>query len=47
MTSLDMIHSMMSKVELPRSFWGFALETAVFMLNCVSSKFVEKIPYEL
>jgi hypothetical protein len=47
MTLLDMIHSMMSKVELPRSFWGFALETAVFILNCVSSKFVEKIPYEL
>jgi hypothetical protein len=47
MTLLDMVYSMMSKTDLPRSFWGFALETAIFMLNRVSSKSVEKIPYEL
>jgi hypothetical protein len=47
MTLLDMVHSMMSKTELPCSFWGFVLETATFILNHVSSKSVEKIPYEL
>jgi hypothetical protein len=44
---LDMVRSMMSKAELSRSFWRFTLETATFMLNCVSSKSVEKTPYEL
>jgi hypothetical protein len=39
-TLLDMVRSMMSKTELPRSFWGFELKTAVFMLNRVSSKSV-------
>jgi hypothetical protein len=47
MTLLDMVHSMMSKAELPYFFWGFALETAAFMLNRVSSKSVENTPYEL
>jgi hypothetical protein len=46
-TLLDMVRSMMSKAELSRSFWGFALEIAAFMLNRVSSKSVEKTPYEL
>jgi GAG-pre-integrase domain/Integrase core domain len=46
-TLLDMVRSMMSKAELSRSFWGFALETVAFMLNHVSSKSVEKTPYEL
>jgi transposase InsO family protein len=46
-TLLDMVHSMMSKAELPRSFWGFALETAAFTLNRLPSKSVEKTPYEL
>jgi hypothetical protein len=44
---LDMVHSMMSKAELSCSFWGFALETAAFILNRVPSKSVEKTPYEL
>jgi transposase InsO family protein len=46
-TLLDMVRSMMSKAELPRSFWGFALETAAFTLNRLPSKSVEKTPYEL
>jgi GAG-pre-integrase domain/Integrase core domain len=46
-TLLDMVRSMMSKAELSRSFWGFALETVAFMLNRVPSNSVEKIPYEL
>ena len=47
MTLLDMVRSMMSKAELPRFFWGFALETAAFTLNRLPSKSVEKTPYEL
>ena len=31
-TLLDMVQSMMSLIDLPLSFWGYALETAVFML---------------
>jgi transposase InsO family protein len=42
MTLLDMVRSMMSKAELSHSFWRFALETAIFMLNRVPSKSVEK-----
>ena len=32
-TLLDMMRSMMSLTDLPLSFWGYALETAAFMLN--------------
>jgi hypothetical protein len=38
---------MMSLTDLPLSFWGYALETAAFTLNRVSSKSVETTPYEL
>ena len=37
----------MSRTDLPTSFWGYALETAAFMINRVPSKSVEKTPYEL
>jgi hypothetical protein len=46
-TLLDMVRSMMSLTELPLSFWGYALETAVFTLNRAPSKSVEMTPYEL
>ena len=42
-----MIRSMMSRTNLPISFWGYALETAAFLLNRIPSKVVEKTPYEL
>ena len=32
-TLLDMVRSMMSLTDLRLSFWGYALETAAFMLN--------------
>ena len=32
-TLLDMVQSMMSLTDLPLLFWGYALETAAFMLN--------------
>ena len=37
----------MSQTDLSLSFWGYALETAAFMLNRVPSKAVEKTPYEI
>ena len=46
-TLLDMVRSMMSRTELPLSFWGFALETAAFTLNRVPTKSVDKTPYEI
>ena len=46
-TLLDMVRSMMSRTDLPISFWGYALETAAFLLNRIPSKAVKKTPYEL
>ena len=46
-TLLDMVRSMMSLAELPKSFWGYALETAVYALNRVPSKSVDVTPYEI
>ena len=37
----------MGKADLPKSFWGYALETVVYILNRVPSKSVEVIPYEI
>ena len=46
-TLLDMVRSMMGKADLPKSFWGNALETAAYILNRVTSKSVEVTPYEI
>ena len=46
-TLLDMVPSMMYLTNFPLLFWGYALETAAFMLNRVPSKSVEMTPYEL
>ncbi|KAL0297830.1 UNVERIFIED_CONTAM: hypothetical protein Scaly_3082400 [Sesamum calycinum] len=46
-TLLDMIRSMMSFIELPLSFWGYALETAARLLNIVPSKTVAQMPYQI
>jgi hypothetical protein len=46
-TLLDMIRSMMSNITLPKIFWGNTLETVALTINRVSSKSVEKTPYEL
>ena len=37
----------MSDSELPKSFWGYALETVVYILNKVPSKSVELTPLEI
>src|SRR4051812_29209842 len=46
-TLLDMVRSMMSRTDLPLSFWGYCLETTVFTLKRVPSKSVEKTPHEM
>ena len=46
-TLLDMVRSMMSRTELPISFWGYALYSAILILNKVPSKSVEQTPYEI
>ena len=46
-TLLDMVRSMMSQVELPDSFWGFALLSAALTLNRSPTKAANKTPYEI
>ncbi|GKB60741.1 zinc finger, CCHC-type containing protein [Tanacetum coccineum] len=46
-TLLDMVRSMMNLTTLPKSFWGYALESAVRILNMVPTKKVERTPYEI
>ena len=46
-TLLDMVRSMLSYSSLPISFWGYALETATYLLNLIPSKLVSKTPTEL
>ncbi|KAK8534679.1 hypothetical protein V6N12_057323 [Hibiscus sabdariffa] len=46
-TLLDMVRSMMSHTDLRTSFWGYALETIAFTLNCFPSKSVQKTPHEM
>ena len=38
---------MMSFADLPISFWGYALETAVYLLNRVLTKSVVSTLYEI
>ncbi|GJZ18417.1 zinc finger, CCHC-type containing protein [Tanacetum coccineum] len=46
-TLLDMVRSMMNLTTLPKSFWGYALESAARILNMVPTKKVERTPYEI
>ncbi|CAJ2671288.1 unnamed protein product [Trifolium pratense] len=46
-TLLDMVRSMLSNSNLPKSLWNEALKTAVYILNRVPSKVVPKTPFEL
>ncbi|GJV26335.1 retrotransposon protein, putative, ty1-copia subclass [Tanacetum coccineum] len=46
-TLLDMVRSMMSQTTLPKSFWDYALESAVRILNMVPTKKVDKTLYEV
>ncbi|KAL0451484.1 UNVERIFIED_CONTAM: hypothetical protein Slati_1126500 [Sesamum latifolium] len=42
-----MVRSMISVVDLPISFWSYALLTAAHILNKTLSKAVKKTPYEI
>ena len=42
-----LLRSMLSYSTLPISFWGYALQTAIYILNRVPSKSVPKTPHEL
>lgn len=46
-TLLDMVRSMIGHASLPKSFWGYALLTAVYLLNRVPTKVVSTTPYEI
>ena len=46
-TLLDMVRSMMSYSSLSISFWGYSLQTAVYILNVVPPKSIQKTPLEL
>jgi hypothetical protein len=37
----------MSQTNLSLSFWGYALQTAAFILNRILTKSVERAPYEI
>lgn len=42
-----MVRSLMSFSELPISFWGYALEMTIYILNRVPTKSVSLTPFEL
>ena len=44
---MEMVRSMMSYLDLPDSFWGYALEIVAYILNLVPSKSVPTTPTEL
>ena len=44
---LDMVRSMMTCADLLMSFWGYALETAAYLLNRVPTKSVVSTPYDI
>ena len=46
MTLLDMVRSMLSYSTIPISFWGYALNTSMDLLNLVPSKSFPKTPVE-
>ncbi|GJX03816.1 retrotransposon protein, putative, ty1-copia subclass [Tanacetum coccineum] len=46
-TLLDMVRSMINLTTVPKSFWGYALETAARNLNMVPTKKVDRTPYEI
>nr|GEU90331.1 Gag-Pol polyprotein [Tanacetum cinerariifolium] len=44
---LNLVRYMMNQTTIPMSFWDYALESAICILNMVLTKKVEKTPYEL
>ncbi|GKD01392.1 retrotransposon protein, putative, ty1-copia subclass [Tanacetum coccineum] len=46
-TLLDMVRSMINLTTLPKSFWGYALESASRIVNMVPTKKVDRTSYEI
>ncbi|GJR40415.1 retrotransposon protein, putative, ty1-copia subclass [Tanacetum coccineum] len=46
-TLIDMVRSMMNLTILPKSFWGYALETAARILNMFPTKKFNRTPYKI
>lgn len=46
-TLLDIMRSMLSNSPLLKLFWGYALQTAIYLINRVPSKSIPKMPFEL
>ena len=46
-TLMDMVRSMLSNSKLPVSLWMYALKTAMYLLNRISSKAFPKTHFEL
>ena len=42
-----MVKSMISFSSLPLTFWGYAIKCALYILNVVPSKSIQKTPLEL
>ncbi|GJY89378.1 retrotransposon protein, putative, ty1-copia subclass [Tanacetum coccineum] len=47
LTLLDTVRSMMNLTTLPKSFWGYALESVARILNMVPTKKFDRTPYEI
>ena len=47
MTMLDIMRSILSNSSLLKSFWGYALQNDVYLINRVPSKSIPKTPFEL
>jgi hypothetical protein len=47
MTLLEMVRVRMSYSTLPTSFWGYALDTTMYLLNLILSKSAPNSPIEL
>jgi len=43
----DMVRSIINHSTLPKSLWGEALKTVVYILSRVPGKAINKTPYEL
>ena len=46
-TLLDKVRSMLSYTDLPISLWGYALQTAAYIINRCPSKSTSTTPYEI
>ena len=46
-TMLDMMRSMLNNASLSKSFWGYALQTSVYLINRSPSKSIPKTLFEL